>query len=137
MASKKIDLLLSGMHCTACAAIIERQLKKLSGVLTVNVNFAAEKAYIVYDPSQVNADDLIKVVEKAGYKAAYMGIISFFLATPVQFVLGSSFYKGMLSALKMRTSNMDSLVALGTSVAYFYSLVNFIKYWAFRVHSLV
>src|SRR5690606_27088544 len=44
------------------------------------------------------------------------------LATPVQFWAGKSFYAGAWSALKNRTTNMDTLVALGTSVAYGYSL---------------
>ncbi len=43
------------------------------------------------------------------------------LATPVQFWAGSEFYRTAISALKHRTSNMDTLVALGTTVAYFYS----------------
>jgi heavy metal translocating P-type ATPase len=43
------------------------------------------------------------------------------LATPVQFWAGTRFYKGAFSALKNLSSNMDTLVALGTSVAYFYS----------------
>ena len=54
----------------------------------------------------------------------YVGVISFILATPVQFFIGAGFYKGMISALKMRTFNMDSLIAIGTSVAYFYSVVD-------------
>lgn len=45
------------------------------------------------------------------------------LATPVQFWVGKRFYKGAWSGLKNRTTNMDTLVALGTSVAYFYSVV--------------
>lgn len=45
------------------------------------------------------------------------------LATPVQFWAGRSFYAGAWSALKNKTSNMDTLVALGTSVAYGYSLI--------------
>jgi len=43
------------------------------------------------------------------------------LATPVQFIAGKRFYQGAWSGLKNGSSNMDSLVALGTSVAYFYS----------------
>ena len=58
----------------------------------------------------------------------YFGIISFILATPVQFLIGAGFYKGMWSSLKMKTFNMDSLIAIGTSTAYFYSLVNFVLY---------
>jgi Cu+-exporting ATPase len=45
------------------------------------------------------------------------------LATPVQFVAGWRFYQGAWNAIKMRMSNMDFLIALGTSAAYFYSLV--------------
>lgn len=43
------------------------------------------------------------------------------LATPVQFWGGKRFYLGALSGLKNFSANMDTLVALGTSVAYFYS----------------
>ncbi|CAM3787056.1 heavy metal translocating P-type ATPase [Mesobacillus zeae] len=44
------------------------------------------------------------------------------LATPVQFVIGRQFYIGAYKALKNGSANMDVLVALGTSAAYFYSL---------------
>ncbi len=43
------------------------------------------------------------------------------LATPVQFVIGKPFYVGAYKALRNRSANMDVLVALGTSAAYFYS----------------
>jgi heavy metal translocating P-type ATPase len=45
------------------------------------------------------------------------------LATPVQFWAGKRFFQGAWSGLKNKTTNMDTLVALGTSVAYFYSAV--------------
>ncbi len=44
------------------------------------------------------------------------------LSTPVQFYIGLFFYKGSWSALKNKTANMDSLIAIGTSAAYFYSV---------------
>ncbi|WP_079914379.1 heavy metal translocating P-type ATPase [Paenibacillus sp. 32352] len=44
------------------------------------------------------------------------------LATPVQFIIGSQFYVGAYKALRNKSANMDVLVALGTSAAYFYSL---------------
>jgi len=53
---------------------------------------------------------------------SYKGIVLFTLATPVQFIAGYSFYKGAWNALKNKTSNMDTLIAIGTSVAYFYSI---------------
>ena len=43
------------------------------------------------------------------------------LATPVQFWAGRQFYHGAWGALKHRTSNMNTLIAVGTSVAFFYS----------------
>ncbi|KJD45446.1 heavy metal translocating P-type ATPase [Paenibacillus terrae] len=46
----------------------------------------------------------------------------FALATPIQFVIGWQFYVGAYKALRNGGSNMDVLVALGTSSAYFYSL---------------
>ncbi|QTH45028.1 copper-translocating P-type ATPase [Cohnella sp. LGH] len=44
------------------------------------------------------------------------------LATPVQFYVGKQFYVGAFKALRSGSANMDVLVALGTSAAYFYSL---------------
>ncbi|WP_436863803.1 heavy metal translocating P-type ATPase [Bacillus fungorum] len=44
------------------------------------------------------------------------------LATPVQFIIGGQFYVGAYKALCNRSANMDVLVALGTSAAYFYSV---------------
>lgn len=46
----------------------------------------------------------------------------FVLTTPVQFFIGRQFYIGAYKALKNKSANMDVLVALGTSAAYFYSL---------------
>ncbi|MBB6735209.1 copper-translocating P-type ATPase [Cohnella sp. CBP 2801] len=49
------------------------------------------------------------------------------LATPVQFVIGARFYEGAYKALRNGSANMDVLVALGTSAAYFYSLYQTIR----------
>src|SRR3989338_1811827 len=51
------------------------------------------------------------------------GVWMMILVTPVQFIGGWGFYKGAWSALRTRSINMDFLIALGTSVAYFYSVV--------------
>lgn len=48
------------------------------------------------------------------------------LATPVQFLIGWRFYRGAWTALRNASANMDVLVALGTSAAYFLSLYNMI-----------
>ncbi|MBN8210122.1 copper-translocating P-type ATPase [Bacillus sp. NTK071] len=51
----------------------------------------------------------------------------FLLATPVQFYIGAPFYVGAYRALINKSANMDVLVALGTSAAYFYSVVEGIR----------
>nr|WP_144923267.1 heavy metal translocating P-type ATPase [Paenibacillus bovis] len=51
----------------------------------------------------------------------------FALATPVQFIIGWQFYLGAYKNLRNGGANMDVLVALGTSAAYFYSLYEAIK----------
>nr|WP_263314844.1 heavy metal translocating P-type ATPase [Mammaliicoccus sp. Marseille-Q6498] len=51
----------------------------------------------------------------------------FILATPVQFIIGWQFYVGAYKNLRNGGANMDVLVALGTSAAYFYSLYEAIK----------
>ncbi|KAA0544592.1 copper-translocating P-type ATPase [Bacillus sp. BGMRC 2118] len=48
--------------------------------------------------------------------------VQLLLATPVQFIVGKQFYIGAYKALRNGSANMDVLVALGTSAAYFYSL---------------
>jgi len=48
--------------------------------------------------------------------------MAFILSTPVQFIAGARFYRGFWHAIKNRTGNMDTLIAIGTSAAYFYSV---------------
>lgn len=57
-----------------------------------------------------------------GIPIPYENIILLLLTTPVQFIVGYRFYRGTFSALRNRAANMDTLIAIGTSAAYFYSL---------------
>ncbi|WP_434132445.1 heavy metal translocating P-type ATPase [Sporomusa sphaeroides] len=50
------------------------------------------------------------------------------LATPVQFIAGWQFYRGAYMVLKNGSANMDVLVVLGTSAAYFYSIANVLRH---------
>jgi Cu+-exporting ATPase len=49
--------------------------------------------------------------------------LMFILATPVQFYVGSDYYRGAYKSLRNLSANMDVLVAMGSSVAYFYSII--------------
>ncbi|MCX8128663.1 MAG: heavy metal translocating P-type ATPase [Clostridia bacterium] len=46
------------------------------------------------------------------------------VATPVQFIIGARFYRNAYHALKAKSANMDVLIAMGTSAAYFFSIYN-------------
>ncbi|WP_419879538.1 heavy metal translocating P-type ATPase [Brevibacillus centrosporus] len=174
-AKEVVDFQLEGMTCAACANRIEKGLNKIPGVTNATVNFAMETAHVEYSPSEVSISDMQKKVQQLGYKAilkteneggkdhrekevqnqkrklllsailsfpllwSMVGHFSFtswiympeifmnpwlqlILATPVQFYVGRQFYVGAYKALRNGSANMDVLVSLGTSAAYFYSL---------------
>jgi Cu+-exporting ATPase len=54
--------------------------------------------------------------------AAWGDWLMFALATPVQFIVGRQYYVGAFKALRNRSANMDVLIAMGSSAAYFYSI---------------
>ena len=56
-------------------------------------------------------------------------MITLVLTIPVQFIIGRDFYQGAWSALRVRAANMFSLVAIGTGVAFLYSLYNYITFY--------
>ncbi|HUT55845.1 MAG TPA: heavy metal translocating P-type ATPase [bacterium] len=178
MAEREVRLPIIGMTCANCAATVERTLrKKVPGVSSANVNFAAESAFVVYDPALTDFAGMAAAVERAGYKllpaaedagedveqkareqevrrqkrhflvgvifttplfiismardfsllgpwahAAWVNWVLFALATPVQFYTGRDYYTGGAKSLRNLSANMDVLVALGSSTAYFYSV---------------
>jgi len=58
-----------GMTCANCAQTIEKGVAKMAGVSAANVNFAADKLSVVYDPTQVQSAGLIARVAALGYRA--------------------------------------------------------------------
>ena len=165
-----VQLQLHKMTCAACGAHIEKALNRLPGV-TASVNVATETAKVRFVPGTMTVDQLIAAVVDAGYgateisdtghaeekarrQAVYQAELRLFwisaaltlplvlqmigmftghgmdllphwlqwlLATPVQFWIGRRFYIGAWHALRGGGANMDVLVALGTSMAYFFS----------------
>jgi Cu+-exporting ATPase len=175
----QITLPVSGMTCAACVASVENALRSLEGVISASVNFATEKASIEYFPSQVGIRDFRKAVKDAGYEVVeaekgedivekeqrerqrayrelkskvivgavlavplmvlmqwhHIGLshvlplsmqtnhlMQLILATPVQFWIGRQFYSGAAAAARHGTTNMNTLIAVGTTAAYLYSI---------------
>ncbi|AGM04409.1 heavy metal translocating P-type ATPase [Amycolatopsis keratiniphila] len=67
MTSQRVELAIGGMTCASCAARVERKLNKVDGV-SATVNYATEKAQVDF-PTAVSVEDLVGVVESAGYTA--------------------------------------------------------------------
>ena len=176
--TEKTVLPVQGMTCASCVARVERALKSVQGVVDVQVNFATARASVEYLPGAVAVRDLRKAVQDAGYEVLEVkeedllekerlareeeltrlkgkltaGVfllipilvlmygsslfektiglsmqanffIQFLLATSVQFWAGRQFYVGFWKAARHRTSDMNTLIAVGTSAAYLYSFL--------------
>ena len=84
----------------------ERELKHLRLALIVSWPLTAVVAILTYV-----------------FSIVYGNYMMFFLASIVQFYAGQRFYAGTLDAIKNRSSNMDTLIAIGTTAAWAYSTV--------------
>lgn len=70
MMEKQVTLPVKGMHCANCATTIERNLKKLPGVATANVNYATEQATVIFDPALLGEDAIVNKIKDVGYDVA-------------------------------------------------------------------
>ncbi|KKU29285.1 MAG: Cu(2+)-binding/translocating P-type ATPase [Candidatus Amesbacteria bacterium GW2011_GWA2_47_11b] len=128
---------------------IGKVLHHTPGVISADVNYATEKAQIKFDPRQITLAKISQIISGLGYStksddkarqtnillvkfilSAIFSAISFFgppplfqlvLATIVQFWIAWDFYVTTFNSLKHRAANMDTLIVLGTTVAYVYS----------------
>ncbi|MDP3735032.1 MAG: heavy metal translocating P-type ATPase [bacterium] len=80
--------------------------------------------WIVAQPLKVVAGLFVDVANPP--LAIDLNYIYWILATPVQFVIAWPFYRSAFTSIRVGSANMDVLVALGTSAAYFYSAIGFL-----------
>jgi Cu+-exporting ATPase len=156
-APERVDLPVSGMTCAACARAIERKLGKTPGVEHASVNFATSTATVEYDPRQAKVRDFVGAIEGLGYgvperevkepdyrarlivavvfAVAVMALsmahrlpwVQFALSLPVIFYAGAAFYRDAWIALRHRSANMNTLIALGTGTAFVYSVYETVR----------
>jgi Cu+-exporting ATPase len=177
VARGEADLVVHRMSDGNDARRLENTLAKLEGVLEAQVNFASERAIVIYIPTILSQAEIRRAISAAGFEAvelggqaedaeaqarqaeiaqqlrllitglvftiplfllamandfsllpasmqnaAWLDWLMFVLATPVQFYVGWQYYVGSYKALRNGSANMDVLIAMGSSVAYFYSL---------------
>ncbi len=99
-------------HHDHAKMLAEEEIKKLKNLLIFSTVLSIPTALISMVPAvgQLLGPEIIRRV------------VLLALATPVQFIAGKRFYEGAIPGLKKLHFNMDSLIAIGTSAAYFYSL---------------
>jgi len=184
--AQNVTIPIGGMTCAACAQRIEKVVRKLEGVESVNVNLATEKATIAYHPQTVRLSAIREAIEKIGYQVLNVTkenaadedrarkqkqirtlwtkfIVSAIFSLPLLYIamapmikgvslpfpaglnpmnfpliyalvelmmvlpvigVGYRFYTVGFKALWQRSPNMDSLIAIGTTAAFSYSLYN-------------
>ncbi len=183
---EKVELEIQGMTCAACSAAVERAVNKLDFVEGAQVNLAAEKANVIYNPELGSISQIEDAVRKAGYtpvlikkqadfdtrqekkkrelkiqkvklvlaaiftvplfyiamgpmvglpvpsvmspmtNSIFNGLVQLLLTVPVIGV-GYRFYTVGYRTLFKGSPNMDSLIAIGTTAAFSYSVYSFIK----------
>lgn len=178
---ERVTIPIAGLHCASCVSKIESRLSALNGVIRATVNLATEQATIEYVPRQISLHELKEAVRDLGYEipetvevaegaeiedlertareASIRGwkvrfwvsaaltlpialgalrdfpalaeivpavfanpYVQLALAAPVQFWGGWPFYRGAWAAARHGTADMNTLIAVGSSAAYFYSL---------------
>lgn len=65
----KVTLNLRGMHCASCANSIETTTRKMTGVISSNVNFAIAQAVIEFDNKKISTVDIQQKIQDIGYEA--------------------------------------------------------------------
>ena len=175
----KVTVPIKGMTCAACVKKVQDALASLDGVLSASVNLATEKATLEYSPSQVGMREFRNTLRDIGYdiieieqgedivekekrereedysklkSKVILGacltapvfllvfwdrtgmsslidipkqvnfFLQFLIQTPVQFWVGWQFYTGAIAAARHKTTNMNTLITIGTSAAYIYSV---------------
>ncbi len=66
---REVIIPIGGMTCASCARTVEKSIGKLDGVEDVSINYATQRAKVIYDSNKVRLSQIKAAVEKAGYKA--------------------------------------------------------------------
>ena len=67
------ELVVEGMHCGSCVALVQESLEERPGVSQATVDLDSGRAVVRYHPAQVGVDDLRSIVAEAGYSAVPVG----------------------------------------------------------------
>ncbi|HUU78211.1 MAG TPA: heavy metal translocating P-type ATPase [candidate division Zixibacteria bacterium] len=66
--TEKAEIVVIGMTCSSCAMNIEKAVKKVAGVFSINVNLTTRKATVEFNPSLVSIEQIEKAIIDTGYE---------------------------------------------------------------------
>lgn len=117
---KTDELHVEGFHCADCAVTIEKTVAKLGGVEFVKANFTSGKVKVDYDPVKLGYDDLVRSVEKIGYRVTDLAHRnfkkkSFWTDREFHFTLISGLALGLGLVIHFFTSNPTMIEIFGRS----------------------
>ncbi|HRE29957.1 MAG TPA: heavy metal translocating P-type ATPase, partial [Anaerolineales bacterium] len=112
MSSRHLTVPVTGMTCANCAATIERNLRKLPSAQNANVNLAAERASLEFDPSLLTLADVIARIERAGY-----GIATGEAVLPIKRLSDSQDAARLETALRGLEGVLSATVNIATEIA--------------------
>src|ERR1044072_7447596 len=132
---------IGGMTCASCVRHVEKALSRIDGVDSAEVNLAPEAATVRFDPQGAAHDAQLRDLKRKWQVTltAGLGLMAlmylplnldtmdwlmpaiFVVATILQFLAGRGFYAAAWPAARHGATNMTTLVALGTAVAWGYS----------------
>ena len=65
----EINLIIEGIHCSACVWLNEKVLHKTEGVIEASINYSTNKAKVVWDPEEIALSKIIETIRSIGYNA--------------------------------------------------------------------
>ena len=65
----EINLIIEGIHCSACVWLNEKVLHRTHGVIEASINYTNNKAKILWDPDEINLSKIIETIRSIGYNA--------------------------------------------------------------------
>ena len=65
----EINLIIEGIHCSACVWLNEKVLHQTDGIIEATINYSNNKAHVVWDSDEIKLSDIILKIRSIGYKA--------------------------------------------------------------------
>ena len=108
MATKTLELPITGIACVGCAAKIERGVKRLSGIYSANINAATDTLTVVYDPAVIEGKDFVSTIRELGYDAGF---------ERATFPVGGMHCASCVAKIERHLSSLDGVVRASVNFA--------------------